>query len=192
MLSALYLEPTGGWTAADLRIEQAQKDLVDSLTKTVESLTTKLATADAKNSEYEAEREAKRAKKESFTVKELLKDLGLVVPPNRMNRFGSDIKKQFDAQYPGNTTFLKNKSTSFRSEDRVILESLVLKEHMKLEQKLEDFECVDANAGVDMEEFLTGSIVSEDYTARPEFQLEPQPPAQANANVDLAEWAAGA
>ena len=118
-------------------------------------MTARLSNAEAKVGEHEAERCLKRAKKESFTVKELLLDLGLNVPKNRMNRFGTDIKKKFDEQYPGNTTFLKHGTTSFRSEDRAILENLVVKEHRELELKLQG--AVSANAGVEVEEWCAGS-----------------------------------
>lgn len=149
-------------TAANMKNEQAQKELVESLMKTVESLTTKLATADAKNSEYEAERETKRAKKESFSVRELLQDLKLNVAKNHMNRFGSDIKKKFEEKYPerASLTLMKHNTTSFRSEDRVILESLVLSFHREYELRTNGVsEPVVANAGLEGEalaEFVLG------------------------------------
>ena len=151
-------------------------------------MTTKLLNAEAKISDYEAEREVKRVKKESFTVKDLLHDLGLHVPNNRMNRFGSEIKKKFDAQYPGNTTFLKNKRVAFRAEDRVILERLVLNEHRALELRTMSAEAETANAGVDLEKFFASDMsVAPDFSQKYELMLEPQPPVVANVGVDLKE-----
>ena len=127
-------------------------------------------------------------KKESFTVKDLLHDLGLHVPNNRMNRFGSEIKKKFDAQYPGNTTFLKNKRVAFRAEDRVILERLVLNEHRALELRTMSAEAETANAGVDLEKFFASDMsVAPDFSQKYELMLEPQPPVVANVGVDLKE-----
>ena len=153
-------------TEQQIKFEQTQKELVNSLTKTVESMAAKLADAEAKLSEYEAERERKRIKRESFTVKELLQDLNLIVPTKHMNRFGSDIKKKFDEKCPGSSTFLKHGAVAFRSEDRVLLESLVKCAHREFELWTLSAEPVCANAGLEgeaLEEVLSGAAVNEDY-----------------------------
>ena len=167
-------------------------ELVKSLTKTVEDLTTKLATTEAKISEYEAERERKRAKKESLTLKDVLLNLGLSVPTEHMKRFGSDVKKQFDALYPerASRTFLKQGAMAFRSEDRLIVESLVLKEHVKFELRTLEVGPVKANEGLsekDLEEICSSGDVGEPAWNKTVLLPPPQPPVQANVGVDLAE-----
>ena len=161
--------------------------MLESLTKTVEDLATKLATAEAKLSEYEAERERKRM---SFTVKELLHDLKLIVPTEHMKRFGSDIKKKFDEKSPASRTFLKDNAVSYCSTDRAMLESLVLNEHRFVLLRTLEVGPVKANEGfteLELEEICSSGDVSEDSTLKYELMLEPQPPVVANVGVDLNE-----
>jgi hypothetical protein len=132
-----YVEPE---LDAKLKVAEAEKQrAVNELIAKLEAKTLALDEANAKLREKEEEeQDAKRHKKDGFTVADVLKAKNL--PLDSKEVFCKRLISKFKTAYPDRRTFKRHDTSYFYAEDRQIVEELAVAEyemHLLAEGKLD-------------------------------------------------------